>query len=99
MTTPNNDQIVALATMNAALQLALVHLSRVVAASSGISVESLARSFERTADEMPEGDGLHPAFHLVFHQIADLMRKSEANSEVSDLMARLRQTGPGPDQK
>lgn len=71
------------------MQTAIVHLSNVVAAKSGINPEELATSYEATAESIPEEVLNRALLQLVLRQVASGIRSSGAGDEYAQLISRL----------
>lgn len=73
----NDNQFETIASLFAGLQMAVVHLSNVVSQRAGIDKESLAASFEETAQRLPANLHNREFVVLPMYQIARGLRDSK----------------------
>lgn len=70
-------------------QLAIVHLSNTLCRKHGISLETLASSFEQTGELIPQDVANREIQQMVLKQIAEGIRSSSAGPEYEALLSRL----------
>ena len=87
----NPKQLELLTSMITGIQLAIVHLAKVVAHSSNVAPDAIATSFDDTAAAVPEGTVNREVVQMIVRQISSGIRNSEAGPEWDNLMSRLRQ--------
>ncbi len=84
-----HEQLETIVGLMTGLQLCIIHLANVVAQKTGTDVESIAASFEETAEHIPPSVDKKELLQLVARQVASGLRGSAAGPEWDALMSRL----------
>lgn len=83
------QQLQIIVSLMSGMQISIVHLANLLAATCSTNPEDIAASFEETANKIPEDAVNRTVIQLVLRQVAVGIRGSGAGEEWNALLSRL----------